>query len=244
MNEVFELSHLLPIVMIITAAYIVRGIAGFGSGLIAIPLLAFFLPLSVAVPIVVLLDYLSSFSQGMKNHEAVEWKEIIPLLPYTLIGIFTALFVFKYVDANLLPKIMGAFISVFAVYTLLSVSVKSGYSRKWAAPAGGFGGLIGTLFGTGGPFYVIYLKLRGLDKTRFRATFAAIFIMDGTVRLFGYIGLGFFNGRTLPLVAVTIPVMAVALWLGGRIHTSLSQEAFQRAISVLLIASGFVLIGK
>jgi hypothetical protein len=68
--------------------------------------------------------------------------------------------------------------------------------------------------------------------------------MDGTVRLFGYIGLGFFNGRTLPLVAVTIPVMAVALWLGGRIHTSLSQEAFQRAISVLLIASGFVLIGK
>ena len=244
MNEVFELSHLLPIVMIITAAYIVRGIAGFGSGLIAIPLLAFFLPLSVAVPIVVLLDYLSSFSQGMKNHEAIEWKEIIPLLPYTLIGIFTALFVFKYVDANLLPKIMGVFIIVFAIYTLLSVSVKSGYSRTWAAPAGGFGGLIGTLFGTGGPFYVIYLKLRGLDKTRFRATFAAIFIMDGTVRLFGYIGLGFFNGRTLPLVAVTIPVMAVALWLGGRIHTSLSQQAFQRAISVLLIASGFVLIGK
>ena len=244
MNEVFELSHLLPIVMIITAAYIVRGIAGFGSGLIAIPLLAFFLPLSVAVPIVVLLDYLSSFSQGMKNHEAIEWKEIIPLLPYTLIGIFTALFVFKYVDANLLPKIMGVFIIVFAIYTLLSVSVKSGYSRNWAAPAGGFGGLIGTLFGTGGPFYVIYLKLRGLDKTRFRATFAAIFIMDGTVRLFGYIGLGFFNGRTLPLVAVTIPVMAVALWLGGRIHTSLSQQAFQRAISVLLIASGFVLIGK
>ena len=141
MNEVFELSHLLPILLIITMAYIVRGIAGFGSGLIAIPLLAFFLPLSVAVPIVVLLDYLSSFSQGMKNREAVEWKEIVPLMPYTLIGIFTALFVFKYVDANLLPKIMGAFIIIFAIYTLLSVSVKSGYSRKWAAPAGGFGGL-------------------------------------------------------------------------------------------------------
>jgi uncharacterized membrane protein YfcA len=244
MNEVIELSNLLPVALIISAAYVVRGIAGFGSGLIAIPLLAFFLPLSVAVPIVVLLDYISSFSQGMKNREAVQWKEIVPLLPFTLIGVFTALFVFKYVDANLLPKIMGAFIIIFAVYTLLSVTVKSGYSRKWAVPAGSFGGLIGTLFGTGGPFYVIYLKLRGLDKTKFRATFATIFIMDGTVRLFGYLGLGFFNKDTLPLVALTIPVMALGLWVGGQIHTTLSQQAFQRAISVLLIASGFVLLGK
>ena len=68
--------------------------------------------------------------------------------------------------------------------------------------------------------------------------------MVGCVRLFGYIGLGFFIGRSLPIVALTIPVMAVALWLGGRIQTSLIQQAFQRAISVLLIASGFVLIGK
>jgi hypothetical protein len=68
--------------------------------------------------------------------------------------------------------------------------------------------------------------------------------MDGTVRLFGYIGLGFFNSTTLPLVAATIPIMAIGLWLGGRIHTSLSQQAFQRAISILLIASGFVLLGK
>ena len=52
MNEVFELSHLLPILLIITMAYIVRGIAGFGSGLIAIPLLAFFLPLLVVYQVI------------------------------------------------------------------------------------------------------------------------------------------------------------------------------------------------
>ena len=44
-------------------------------------------------------------------------------------------------------------------------------------------GVLGTLFGTGGPFYVIYLNLRGLDRTVFRATFAMNFLVDGGVRL-------------------------------------------------------------
>ena len=43
--------------------------------------------------------------------------------------------------------------------------------------------LVGTLFGTGGPFYVIYLNLRGLDRSVFRATFAMNFLIDGGVRL-------------------------------------------------------------
>ncbi len=40
-------------------------------------------------------------------------------------------------------------------------------------PAGLFGGLVGTLFGTGGPFYMIYLTIRGLEKRSLRASFAA-----------------------------------------------------------------------
>ena len=41
-------------------------------------------------------------------------------------------------------------------------------SRVISVPSGFFGGFVGTLFGTGGPFYVIYLNLRHLDKSAFR----------------------------------------------------------------------------
>jgi uncharacterized membrane protein YfcA len=57
-------SHLTELVMtaapIIFLAYLVRGICGFGSGLIAIPVLSLMFPLKVAVPLVVMLDYLAS----------------------------------------------------------------------------------------------------------------------------------------------------------------------------------------
>lgn len=45
-------------------AYLVRGLAGFGSGLFAVPLLALQFPIKLVVPVVVLLDYLGSIGQG------------------------------------------------------------------------------------------------------------------------------------------------------------------------------------
>ena len=68
-------------------AYLIRGIAGFGSALIAVPLLALTLPLTIVVPLVVFLDYLGSASQGMNNRECIQWKEIWPLLPFSVIGV-------------------------------------------------------------------------------------------------------------------------------------------------------------
>jgi len=226
------------------AAYFVRGVAGFGSGLIAIPLLVLMLPLSVAVPLVVLLDYVASASHGIRHRQAVRWQDIWPLLPFTLCGVAVALYLFKNVDAQLLGRALGVFVIVYALYTLMAGDVSSRVSRLWAVPAGGLGGLIGTLFGTGGPFYVLYLKHRGLAKTPFRATFATIFLLDGASRLGGYLLSGLYQVGMLPLIAAALPLMAIGLYLGGNVHTAISQQTFQRVISALLLVSGASLLIK
>jgi hypothetical protein len=117
-------------------------------------------------------------------------------------------------------------------------------SRAAATYCGILGGLVGTLFGTGGPFYVIYLRLRGLDKGAFRATFAMNFLIDGGVRLAAYALMGLLGGETLLHVLAAMPIVALALWVGGRIHTGLDPRAFVWMISVLLLASGVTLILK
>ncbi len=244
MLETLTLTQLSLAAAVIVIAYFVRGLAGFGSGLIAIPLLAFMLPLSVAVPMIVLLDYLASASHGIKHSEHIKWHDLLPLLPFSLIGVLLALYIFKHVDAVLLSKGLGVFIILFAIYTLSNLAPHHVGARLWAIPAGSLGGLIGTLFGTGGPFYVIYLKLRGMDKSHFRATFAMIFLLDGAVRLAGYLFTGFYNLDSLLLVAVSVPVMIIGMYIGGHIHANISQQVFQRAISLLLIGSGVALLLK
>ncbi|HSL51291.1 MAG TPA: TSUP family transporter, partial [Candidatus Deferrimicrobiaceae bacterium] len=57
--------------LVVLLAYWVRGMAGFGSGLIAVPLLTLMWPVTTVVPIVVALDYLGSASQGVKNVDRV-----------------------------------------------------------------------------------------------------------------------------------------------------------------------------
>ncbi|HEY7041319.1 MAG TPA: hypothetical protein VID28_20800, partial [Methylomirabilota bacterium] len=51
--------------LVLLLAYWVRGVAGFGSGLIAVPLLTLAWPVPLVVPLVVALDYLGSAGQSV-----------------------------------------------------------------------------------------------------------------------------------------------------------------------------------
>ncbi len=238
----FTPLQLLFAFVVVSVAYTVRGITGFGSGLISIPLLALLAPLPAVVPVIALVDYIASLTHGTTNRRSVRWQEIWPLLPFTLLGVSVALYLFHTMDALVLKRSLGVFVIGYGLYMLLvSGPLKHG-SRWWALPGGGLGGLVGTLFGTGGPFYVIYLGLRGLDKEAFRATIAMIFIIDGGLRMVGYTASGLFDRPTLLAVGAALPIMAVGMWIGGHIHTTLSQRAFQRAVGGLLLLSGAALV--
>lgn len=229
---------------VLVVAYFVRGLTGFGSGLISIPLLVLLLPLQAVVPLIVLLDYTASFSQSVSAHEKVRWREVVPLLPFSMAGVLAGLLILKTMSAAAMSHALGVFVLFFAVYQFFGVETAARYSKAWAVLAGGSGGLIGTLFGTGGPFYIIYFRLRGLDKSELRATFAATFLIDGGWRLVGYAASGFFTRDFLLTALAALPVMAVALYAGGRIHSRISQNTFQRAISLLLVCSGLALLLK
>lgn len=230
--------------VILAVAFLVRGIAGFGAGLIAVPTLALMLPLSLVVPLMALLDYIASLSHGLVNRDEIRWKELLPLIPFSLAGVVIALYFLTQSDALLLTKALGVFVILFALYTLSGFTPKAGAARGWGALAGLSGGMIGTMFGTGGPFYVTYFKARGLEKAAFRTTLAVTFLLEGAGRLVGFATSGFFDYEFLKLVAMALPFMAVFMYIGGHIHTRLTHTQFQRAISVLLIASGVVLLLK
>lgn len=228
---------------VLLIAYLVRGIAGFGSGLIAVPLLAFVFPVQVVVPVVVLFDYLGSAGQGIRNREQIAWRDELPLIPFTLVGVALGLTLLQSLASGTLRQALGAFVIAYALYQVLPLPLLRG-SRLFAAPCGFFGGVIGTMFGTGGPFYVVYFGLRALDKSAFRATFAANFLIDGAIRLAAFASFGFFRADILLAILAGLPVVGAGLWLGGRVHSTLSTAAYARIISLLLLFSGAVLLVK
>ncbi len=73
--------------LVLLLAYRVRGMAGFGSGLIAVPLLTLVWPVTGVVPLVVALDYLGSASQGAGNLRQVAWRDQLVLIPFMVVGV-------------------------------------------------------------------------------------------------------------------------------------------------------------
>lgn len=240
--ESLSAMELVMVVGVAAVAYLVRGLAGFGSALIAMPLLLLVLPITTAVPLVVALDYLASAAQGLRDRRQIRWDEIWPLLPTAVLGVASAVILFRRVPQGQLVKVLAVFLIVFALYQLRGPAVGHAAARAWAIPTGALGGLVGTLFGTGGPFYVAYLQARRLDKTAFRATFSTIFLLDGANRLVGYAASGFFTLDFVSLLGLLLPVMFLGMYAGRRLHTDLSQDTFRRGISGLLLFSGTVLL--
>jgi len=229
---------------IILAAYFIRGITGFGSGLIAVPMLALVMPLQVVVPLVLVLDFSASLVLSRHTRAHVRWDEIRPLLPTTLIGILAGVSLLVTLPREPLLTGLALFVLVFALRYLFNIHGERHISRWWALPAGFAGGLISALFGTGGPPYVIYLSHRTRDKSALRATFSGLFMLDGALRILTFFAAGLLSRELMPHIALSLPLMATGLYLGNKAHLGISSQQTLKLIGALLLVSGVSLLWK
>ncbi|MHB9100817.1 MAG: sulfite exporter TauE/SafE family protein [Sulfuricella sp.] len=226
-------------------AYFIRGITGFGSGLIAVPLLAHFLPLQFVVPFVLVLDFSASIVLGGKTREQIDWNELKPLLPFGAAGVMLGVTLLIHMPREPLLIGLGIFVLIFGIRALLNIHGETTISRWWAIPAGLTGGTVGALFGTGGPPYIIYLSHRLKDKAKLRATFSGLFTLEGGLRIVTFLAAGLLlqDGIFTALLAA-LPVMALGLYLGHRVHLGISSRQMLRLVGLLLVGSGLSLLWK
>lgn len=248
--NVFELMNQWPfgvvdwvvIGMAIVLAYVVFGVAGFGTALVAGPILILFMPLSKIVPLLVLLDFVAAFGNLLPSRRDVSKPELLRLLPCMAVGCTLGVIFLLNLHSELLLLLMGLFISAYAIYSLWVKARPAQLSAAWALPMGTVGGMFGALFGSGGFLYAIYLNSR-LPKDAARATQSALISCSTVVRLSLFVVAGVYAELPLlMLVACLLPAMALGLWLGRRLVMKLSREAFVRLVTWLVLASGIALI--
>ena len=228
----------------IALAYIVFGVAGFGTALVAGPLLILCLPLSKIIPLLVLLDFIAAFGNWLPARRDVARPELLRLLPCMAVGCVVGVVFLLSLKSDLLLLLMGVFITAYALYSLAVKLRPAHVSAAWAVPTGVVGGLFGALFGSGGFLYAIYLNAR-LSKEAARATQSALISCSTVVRLSLFVIAGVYaDGELLWLAAFLLPAMALGLWIGRKLAIKLSRDAFVRLVTWLVLASGVALIAR
>lgn len=244
-DSMLDPDHLYAIAVLLLA-YFVRGISGFGSGLIAVPLLALRFPLQEVVPFMLISDFSASALVGGVTFNHVQWREIRLLLPFSLIGVVIGTSLLVSLPPTILLTVLSLFILAFALRSLLMHS--SGFqavSTAWAYPAALTGGAVGGLFGTGGPPYVIYLSHRVEDKSVLRATLSGLFFLEGLIRIITFLAVGLLlDSEVWRNCLFAAPIIIAALYAGSHVHAKLTNAQMTRLIGALLLVSSASLLVK
>ena len=231
---------------VIFLGFIVRGMSGFGAGLVATPLLVFAIPIHVAVPMNGLLVFFLFIFLFIRDWREVVWRELRLLVLPTVLGVVAGMFLFTSLDNRWLLTLLGGFLLIYATYILLVHTFgmpEFRCSERWAFPLGLGGSFIDTLFGGGGgTLVVIYMHARGVSQMPFRATVAVLWFIEMIARIGGYAWAGYYTTDTLLLVALMLPMMAAGSWLGERIGDRISQKTFSRVLAILLLAAGVTML--
>jgi uncharacterized membrane protein YfcA len=118
-------------------------------------------------------------------------------------------------------------------------------SRGWAVPAGLVGGLVGALFGMGGPPYVMYLAGRIPEPDAQRATIAQMVILNVGLRVVAFGLAGLLGSAMLWLgVAALLPVAWAGVWVGHRVHLRLAPATTARLVGAALFLAGATLVAR
>jgi len=241
MIDVANLSPWLWIAAPITIvfAYTIFGISGFGSTIIAVPILAHWLPVTFLVPLMVLLDMSAAVLIGTKGREHVSRIEIKRLVPPMLVGFLIGVTLLVKVDADYLRVALGIFAILVGLHGIVNPVLHSTISKWWSVPAGLVGGSIATVFGAGGPIYATYLGGRLHDKHEIRATVSTLISISAFSRAVLYaIGGLLLHWTIFAGMAVLAPFVWLGLRFGARIHTGLTQVQMRRVVGVLLVCTG------
>lgn len=231
--------------LVVTGAYVSFGVTGFGSTVLALPLLALLMPLKFAVPLMMMLDLAATLVLGARIRRGIRYDELAWLVPFMLAGMALGLTLLISVAERSLLVGLGVFVILYAAYGLLRRGPPGAISRLWSVPFGLAGGALSALFGTGGVVFAIYVAGRLKDKEELRATNASLIMLSALIRvvLFALAGL-LTQDSLLEVTLWLIPAMLLGFYAGNRLHDSVSTAVVVRVVYAVLVVAGLTLLAR
>ncbi len=235
------MPHLL-IVAILFVSSLARSALGFGDALIAMPLLVLVVGLHTAAPLVALVATTIAVVILWGNWRAIDLRATWRIILASALGIPLGLLLIKEVSEQLMQAMLGVLLIAFSLYNLLQPRLVMRQDRwELAYGFGFFAGVLGGAYNTVGPLLVVYGQLRQWSPEQFRVTLQSCFFPAYFFIVVGHGVAGLLTLHVLTLYSLALPVVLLAIYLGGRLNAWIPREFFTRCINIALMLIGIAL---
>jgi uncharacterized protein len=234
----------LHVLLVVFVATLIRSAFGFGEALIAVPLLALFIPVTVAAPVAVLLSITIAAAIVAQDWRKIHLRSTGWLVGSTLVGIPLGLLLLTRIHEHVVKAVLAVLLLTFSGYSLFGASPPElrRDSRRWLAGCGFCAGVLGGAYGMNGPPLVIYGAMRRWSAQQFRATLQGYFLPASLLGMAGY----YFAGLWVPAVThyylISLPIVLPTIFLGRWLNHRMRGDAFLSYVHVGLICIGVALL--
>jgi hypothetical protein len=219
-----------------------QGVTGFGSALVAMPLLALLLDVRAAAALVALQSLAVNLVLMWPARRELPWQRVGPLLAGSLAGIPAGVLFLAGADSRLSRALLGVALILASAALLRTRSLRNGSGAGPALAAGALAGVLGGAFNTNGPIAALYAASQGWEKRETHAALQLYFFLSGLAIAALHGAAGISDRRVLLAAASALPALALGSLAGWAVHRRIDEARYRRFLLLMLLAAGGALI--
>ena len=235
------------IILAVMAGGLIKGTIGFGMPMVALPLIAFAVPVTTAMILLCAPIFLTNFLQ-IKFKQGISSYRFLPMFLFLVVGLIIGARLILEINLNTITQIIAILIIFAAVINCFGFKINNNINKKYEriiTSLIGFGsGILGGLSTVYGPPMLAYLVAVDLPKEKFVRTVSTMYFI-GSFPLYGsLIYYGFATKQDLIMSLLLIIPALIAQQIGTRVRDKINQKQFRNCILVTLVILGIMLFIK
>ncbi|MEH0070299.1 sulfite exporter TauE/SafE family protein [Pannonibacter sp. Pt2-lr] len=217
---------------------VVRGFAGFGAGMIFMPVASALFSPPAAAGAFLLLDYFVTLPLLPRALRLCDWRTVLPAVLAAVVSVHLGAWMLVSADPLILRWVI-----CLVVLALLGLLISGWRYSGTPSPATSAGvgvaaGIMGGVSQVSGPPVVAFWLSSPHPPHVIRANLIVFFALAGTGSLLAYLIAGVFNGRVVALAIGGIAVYGLGLYLGARGFGRANPQLYRRiAYSLIALAA-------
>ena len=226
---------------ILFAATLVHVALGFGTALVAMPLLVLVLGLHVATPLVAMVVLITISLILVREWRHVNLKAATQLLTASLFGIPVGLLMLHAVPVSFVKGVLGATLVSYSIYCLARPKLPT-ITSPWLVFILGFvAGVLGGAYNTNGPPIVLFGALSQWSPEKFRATIQGYSLPVAIMVCMGHGAAGLWTPYVFLLLAFSVPAVLIANFIGVPLARGFPAERFTHLLYKVLVILGILM---
>jgi uncharacterized membrane protein YfcA len=215
---------------------IARGYSGFGFSAILVSSWALVTDPARAVVVALCLEVAASIMQALSVWREIPWKRVGLLMAGAVIGTPAGAYLLAHAPKEPLKLAIGVFVLISAALLLFGFKLKSKSHGSRTAAVGVASGVANGAVAMGGLPVALFLTAEGDLPRQLRASVIAYFFLLDITGLIFLARESVITSEMLSLAVISLPVVALGVWLGGRRFLGTTPDAFRRTTLVMLMA--------